>query len=166
MSVRQDWVASSDAGHIGRERFSGDAFALVQKRVIVMARKYQCIAAAAGLATLVTVPSGALAMSVKFSWVGYQPCSSSSPAFIVSDVPAGTARLAFKMVDKNVPSYPHGGGTIAYDDAREIPTGAFSYKGPCPPSGQRHTYEWTVQALDGNGKAIASTTAAAKFPPR
>jgi hypothetical protein len=44
-------VSSSDAGHIGREHFSGDAFALVQKRVIVMARKYQCIAMAAGYIT-------------------------------------------------------------------------------------------------------------------
>jgi hypothetical protein len=148
------------------EHFSGDVITCTRKTVIVMPTKRRCIAVAAGLATLAIFPSGALAMSVKFSWVGYQPCSSSSPAFTVSDVPAGTARLAFKMVDKNVPSYPHGGGTIAYDGAREIPTGAFSYKGPCPPSGQQHTYEWTVQALDGNGKAIASTTATAKFPPR
>jgi len=123
------------------------------------------IVAAAALAMLETLPASALAMSVKFSWIGYQRCSSASPAFTVSDVPPGTARLAFKMVDKNVPTYPHGGGTIAYSGT-EIPAGAFSYQGPCPPSGQQHTYEWTVQALDGNGKMIASTTAAAKFPPR
>ena len=70
------------------------------------------------------------------------------------------------LVDKNVPSYPHGGGTIAYDGGREILAGAFSFKGPCPPSGQQHAYEWTVQALDSSGRAIATTTAAAKFPPR
>jgi phosphatidylethanolamine-binding protein (PEBP) family uncharacterized protein len=132
----------------------------------VMARKLPCIAAVAGLAALVSFPSASLAMSIRFSWTGYRPCSSSSPAFNVSDVPTGTARLAFKMVDKNVPSYTHGGGTIAYDGGREIPAGAFSFKGPCPPSGQQHTYEWTVQALDSSGRAIATTTAAAKFPPR
>ena len=105
-------------------------------------------------------------MSVKFSWAGYQACSSSSPAFNVSDVPTGTARLAFKMVDQNVPSYPHGGGTVSYDGAREITAGAFSYKGPCPPSGQQHTYEWTVRALDKNGKVLGSITTTEKFPPR
>ena len=119
-------------------------FAFVQTLVNVMARKYQCVAAVAGLAALLMFPSASLAMSVKFSWMGYRPCSSSSPAFIVSDVPTGTARLAFKMVDKNVTSYSHGGGIIAYDGAPEIPAGAFSYNGPCPPSGQQHTYEWTV----------------------
>ena len=137
-----------------------------RERENVMARKLSCIAAIVGLAALVFFPPASLAMSVKFSWAGYQACSTGSPAFNLSDVPTGTARLAFKMVDKNVPSYPHGGGTIAYDGGREISAGAFSFKGPCPPSGQRHTYEWTVKALDSGGRAIATTTAAAKFPPR
>ncbi len=130
-----------------------------------MLLNYIRIVATAGLATLITFPSGALAMSVKFSWAGYQACSSSSPAFVVSDVPAATTRLAFKMIDKNVPSYPHGGGTVPYDGAREIPAGAFSYKGPCPPSGLQHTYEWTVRALDKNGKILGSAIAIAIFPP-
>jgi len=130
-----------------------------------MTRKLPCIAAVAGLAALVSLPSASLAMSVKFSWAGYQACSAGSPAFNVSDVPTGTARLAFKMVDKNVPSYPHGGGTIAYDGGREIPAGAFSFKGPCPPSGQQHTYEWTIRALDRGGKILGSASATAKFPP-
>src|SRR5208283_69851 len=131
-----------------------------------MARTYQYIVAAAGVAAIVSCPSGAFAMSVKFSWAGYQACSSSSPAFNVSDVPTGTTRLAFKMVDQNVPSYPHGGGTVSYDGAREITAGAFSYKGPCPPSGQQHTYEWTVRALNKNGKVLGSITTTEKFPPR
>ncbi len=124
------------------------------------------IVAVAGIAALGILLSDGMAMSVKFSWTGYQPCSASSPAFTVSEVPTDTARLAFKMVDKNVPTYPHGGGTIAYTGKSEIPAGAFSYKGPCPPTGQQHTYEWMVQALDRNGKAIAATTAVEKFPPR
>lgn len=131
-----------------------------------MASSTALIAATAVLATLGALPSRAIAMSVKLSWAGYRACSSSSPAFTVSDVPPGTARLSFKMVDKNVPTYQHGGGTVTYHGIREIPAGAFSYKGPCPPSGQQHTYEWTVQALDRGGSAIAATTSAAKFPPR
>jgi hypothetical protein len=31
-----------------------------------------------------------------------------------------------------------------------IGRGAFSYQGPCPPHGQ-HSYQWTVEAQDGNG---------------
>jgi phosphatidylethanolamine-binding protein (PEBP) family uncharacterized protein len=131
-----------------------------------MARTYQYILAAAGVAAILSRPSDALAMSVKFSWAGYQACSSSSPAFVVSDVPAATARLAFKLIDKNMPTYPHGGGTLSYNGGREIPAGAFSYKGPCPPSGQQHTYEWTVRALDKNGKILVSITTTTKFPPR
>lgn len=104
-------------------------------------------------------------MSLEFSWAGYQACSSRSPAFMLSDVPPATTHLAFMMIDKNVPSYPHGGGIVPYDEAREIPAGAFSYKGPCPPSGQQHTYEWTVRALDQNGKLLGSAIATAIFPP-
>jgi phosphatidylethanolamine-binding protein (PEBP) family uncharacterized protein len=118
------------------------------------------------IAALGVLPSDAMAMSVKFSWAGYRACGTRSPAFSLSDVPAETARLAFKMVDRNVPTYPHGGGTIAYGGKDEIPVGAFSYKGPCPPSGQHHTYEWTVQALDRGGKTIGAATAAEEFPPR
>jgi phosphatidylethanolamine-binding protein (PEBP) family uncharacterized protein len=114
---------------------------------------------------LAVLASDATAMSLKFSWAGYRACSSRSPAFSLSEVPAETARLAFKMKDRDVPTYPHGGGTVAYRGHDEIPPGAFSYKGPCPPSGQQHTYEWTVQALDRDGKAIGSATTTAQFPP-
>jgi hypothetical protein len=73
--------------------------------------------------------------------------------------------LVFKMVDKDVPTYPHRGGIIAFTGNSEIPAGAFSYRDPCPPKGQQQAYEWTVQALDGKGKALASTTIVEKFPP-
>ena len=124
------------------------------------------ISTAIGIAISGALPSDAFAMSVKFSWIGYQRCSSRSPAFTISDVPMDTARLSFRMVDKDVPTYHHGGGTIAYAGTSKIPAGAFSYRGPCPPPGQQHIYEWTIQALDRNGKAIASATAIERFPPR
>ena len=124
------------------------------------------ISAVTGVAALGLLSSDALAMSVKFSWKGYQSCSTRSPAFIVSEVPSGAAQLVFKMVDKDVPTYPHGGGIIAFTGNSEIPAGAFSYRGPCPPNGQQHVYEWTVRAIDGKGKALASTTVAEKFPPQ
>jgi hypothetical protein len=105
-------------------------------------------------------------MSLRFSWAGYRACSARSPAFTLSDVLPETAQLAFKMIDRDAPTYPHGGGTVAYGGKDEIPAGAFSYKGPCPPSGQQHTYEWTVRALDQNGKAIGLANAAGRFPSR
>lgn len=36
----------------------------------------------------------------------------------------------------------------------------------CAITGVADIYEWTVQALDGKGKAIASTTVVEKFPPQ
>jgi hypothetical protein len=51
-----------------------------------------------------------------------------------------------------VPNYPHGGGTVAYQDGTTmIGAGAVSAQGPCPPEGEHHDYQWTVQALDGAG---------------
>jgi phosphatidylethanolamine-binding protein (PEBP) family uncharacterized protein len=121
-------------------------------------------AAAAMLASGLSA-NGASAMALSFSWTGVSACGSNPPAFELSDVPEGTARLAFRMVDLKVPSFPHGGGTVAYQGNGTIPAGSFSYKGPCPPSGQ-HTYRWTVQALDAGGKVLATATASRPFPPR
>jgi len=108
--------------------------------------------------------SSAFAMSASFSWSGTTACSSTSPAFKVGDVPAGTKSLAFSMTDQDKPSYNHGGGKIAYAGSANIPKGAFSYTGPCPPAGQQHTYVWTIEALDASGKVLATAKARAKFP--
>jgi len=126
-----------------------------------------CLIAAASAAVLsvASSASAASAMSLSFSWAGVKACGSSPPAFSLSDVPAGTARLAFKMIDLKATSFPHGGGTIPYQGSDDIPAGSFSYKGPCPPAGQ-HPYRWTVQALDASGKALASAVATRPFPPR
>lgn len=104
------------------------------------------------------------AMGLSFSWAGVPACGSNSPAFSLSGVPKGTSKLSFNMVDLNVPSYQHGGGSVAYQGNSRIPAGRFSYKGPCPPSGQ-HTYRWTVEALDASGKVLASGSASRPFPP-
>jgi phosphatidylethanolamine-binding protein (PEBP) family uncharacterized protein len=112
-----------------------------------------------------TFPSTASAMGLSFSWSGITACGSSPPAFTLSGVPRGTSQLAFNMVDLNVPSYQHGGGSVAYQGNNRIGGGSFSYNGPCPPSGQ-HTYRWTVKALDASGKVLASAAASRPFPPR
>jgi phosphatidylethanolamine-binding protein (PEBP) family uncharacterized protein len=111
------------------------------------------------------VSSGASAMSLSFSWAGVPHCSHHSPAFTLSLVPAGTRRLAFRLVDLDFPPFPHGGGTIAYQ-GDNVAAAAFSYVGPCPPPGHRHTYRWTVRALDAAGKMLATASAARPYPPR
>lgn len=133
-------------------------------------RAYRHFAAVtAALTTIVAVDltcSVATAMSLSFSWTGVARCSSSPPAFTLSDVPSGTRQLAFNMVDLNLPSYPHGGGTVSYQGGNQVAAGSFSYQGPCPPAGQRHNYRWTVKALDAEGKTLATASAASRFPPQ
>ncbi len=104
--------------------------------------------------------------SVDFTWQGTASCfDPKSPPFALSGVPAGTKRLRFAMKDLDAPSFPHGGGTVAFSGQSDVGRGAFSYRGPCPPSGQ-HTYQWTIEAQDEAGRTLASATIARKFPPR
>ena len=108
----------------------------------------------------------ALSFGVEVSWEGTAACfDPKSPPFTLSGVPAGTKRLKFAMKDLDAPSYPHGGGTVAFTGQAQVSRGAFSYQGPCPPSGQ-HTYQWTVEAQDAAGKTLATATATKKFPTR
>jgi phosphatidylethanolamine-binding protein (PEBP) family uncharacterized protein len=125
-------------------------------------------------AALLLVASGspAQAFSIAFDWSGLQPCTSGhpntvdSPPFRISDLPAGTKSVVFKLVDVNVPSYNHGGGTVAVTQSGQLPRGAFKYKSPCPPDG-RHTYEWTATAKDGargSGKTLGVAKARKTYP--
>lgn len=105
----------------------------------------------------------ASAMSLSFNWGPTKKCfDRSSPPMKVSGVPKGTVKLKFKMVDLNVPSYPHGGGTVKYSGKNSLPYGAFRYKGPCPP--EPHTYQFTVQALDAKGKVLGTAKAKRRYP--
>jgi phosphatidylethanolamine-binding protein (PEBP) family uncharacterized protein len=110
------------------------------------------------------VPTIANALSVRFSWAGILACASISPAFDLSGVPVGTKRLSFTMTDLNVPTFHHGGSTIAYDgDA--VSRGRIRYIGPCPPRGEHHNYRWAAEALDAAGNVLAEGSAEAMFPP-
>lgn len=105
----------------------------------------------------------AMAFGLSFDWGPTKKCfDPKSPPISLSAVPKGTAKLRFKMVDRNVPDYPHGGGTVAYDGKNALPYGAFRYRGPCPPS--PHTYEISVDALDAKGTVLGSARARKRFP--
>ena len=59
------------------------------------------------------------------------------------------------MTDLDVPSYDHGGGTVAYAGERTIAPGAFTYRSPCPPSGS-HRYRWNADAREDAGRGARS----------
>lgn len=105
----------------------------------------------------------ALAMRAAFSWQDIAACQHVSPAFSVTDVPAGTQRLRFTLRDAQAPHFHHGGSSVVSSGAK-IPQGAIHYIGPCPPPGETHHYVWTIEALDAKGHALAKTSAAGDFP--
>jgi len=121
---------------------------------------------AAGL--MIPTVTWAGSLEVRFSWAATTPCSATPPAFTVTNIPKGTKYLVFKLADHDAPYFVHGGGQIPYSGSGSIPAGAFgdSYKGPCPPQGAVHTYEWTVQAMDESSKVLAEGSATARFPSK
>jgi len=102
-------------------------------------------------------------LSVAFNW-----CGGPSPSFKIGGIPSGTKALRLRMVDRQVPSYNHGGGEVpaAAGSSASIPCGALTggYNGPSPPPPQVHDYEWTVTAIDASGSALAIGSAVRKFP--
>ena len=120
--------------------------------------------------TLVLTTPAAHAFEIGFDWKGLKLCTSGNPNkvvnphFVLKDVPAGTKFIRFKLVDRDVPGYNHGGGVVAYTGQKSIAPGAFKYKSPCPPNG-RHTYEWRATAQTRkNGGRIEVAKAARKYP--
>jgi phosphatidylethanolamine-binding protein (PEBP) family uncharacterized protein len=109
---------------------------------------------------------------ISFDWGGLKLCTSgqpnivANPRFKVSGLPKGTKFIQFRLEDKNVPGYPHGGGWVEMSNDGRVPSNSFKYQSPCPPSGQ-HVYEWTAVAKDKKGfgaKKLGTAKAARKYP--
>ena len=104
--------------------------------------------------------------SFEFDWSDLKKCTTGNPntvknpIFSQKNVPNGTKFIYFKLTDKNVPSYNHGGGWVEYKGENEIVPGSFTYKSPCPPNG-KHNYEWTASTKAKKG-LFASTIVKAK----
>ncbi len=85
-------------------------------------------------------------------------------------VPKGTTKLDIRMVDLNVPSFPHGGAEIAYTGQSTLECGDVAraslgvYRGPSPPPGEIHVYEWTINALDASGKILGRSKTQLRYP--
>ena len=107
--------------------------------------------------------------ALEFDWGDIPNCTTGrpnvvlNPVFTLSNVPAETVLVRFKLRDIDAPSYNHGGGRAAYDGESTILPGAFRYKSPCPPSGQ-HRYRWTAWALNADGKVLAETSSTQWYP--
>src|SRR5262249_24337918 len=80
-------------------------------------------------------------------------------------VPADTTRLNFMMTDLNMPTFHHGGSTVAYT-GDVVSRGAGNYTGPLPPHGESHNYSWTVEAPHAAAKIFGNGTAVEMCPPR
>jgi len=106
--------------------------------------------------------------TIQFSWNNIPLCTSgrpntvANPAFRLSDVPAGTEQIEFRMVDLDAPSYNHGGATLGITGSGVVPEGTFTYRSPCPPSGS-HTYEWRATAR-GGGAVLGQARATRQYP--
>lgn len=116
------------------------------------------------LALSAAAVSQAAAFSASFRWCSKTPHSTVSPAFTLSGVPKGAVSLALSMTDHQA-SFNHGGGVVPYKDGG-VPCGAIAqgWIGPFPPNGEVHTYEFTIEALDAAGKALATAHATRRFP--
>ena len=122
----------------------------------------------AAAVAMVALSSGAVAQTkfgASMRWCG------SSPEFKLSGVPKGTASLELRMVDLDVPGYPHGGGDVAYQTGQNViecsdvsRASMGRYQGPAPPAGQVHTYQWTIKALDAKGVVLGQAVTQRKFP--
>lgn len=112
--------------------------------------------------------AAAAEFALTFNWGDIPLCTTGSPnkvgnpKFVLKDVPAGTTSIKFQLKDLDVPNYNHGGGKIDISTSGAVPSGAFTYKSPCPPNAV-HTYEWTATARNGN-KVLATAKARRKYP--
>lgn len=106
---------------------------------------------------------------IDFVWDGLELCTSGqpnivgNPSFTLANVPEGTEIISFKLVDLDVPQYPHGGGDISYVGEEKTPEGVFTYKSPCPPNGQ-HQYEWTAEAKDSQDRVLGVASMIKAYP--
>jgi phosphatidylethanolamine-binding protein (PEBP) family uncharacterized protein len=135
--------------------------------VTQLAKYVSLLGAAISLAGCVTLKDAPnlTQLDVNFDWKPANRCSAVSPEFRITGIPADTKTLKFSMVDLNVPTFMHGGGNVPYLGGTTIKEGSFTYVGPCPPAGNQHRYEFTVQALNAAGDTVLARGKAVRVFP-
>ena len=114
------------------------------------------------------IPENAVPIDVEFSWQGVAACTAVSPEIRVSNLLAGVEAFQVALTNLSVPEWNQGGGRVTNDGSGVIPAGSLTigYNGPCPPAGQRQTYEFSVMAVDAAGVIIGFGKARQQFPPK
>lgn len=109
-------------------------------------------------------------LDVAFAWNISHRCSPVSPEIRLKDIPAGTTTIRVKMTDLDQKDDDHGGGEISqsepFGSSFTMAPGALkAYKGPCPENFTTlgHEYQFSVTALDADGKPLAVGSAKAPF---
>ncbi|MEQ4617164.1 MAG: YbhB/YbcL family Raf kinase inhibitor-like protein [Corticimicrobacter sp.] len=107
-------------------------------------------------------------LDISFSWSDTAACGdTASPLFSIRNVPSGTQRLRFIMVNAMTPS-ENSSAEIDYTGRYgrvAITRGAFEYTGPCIDEGTKR-YQWTVEALDAEGNFLGGGKLVRPFPDR
>lgn len=116
----------------------------------------------------IKIPKDAAKMGVSFSWDGIAACDHQSPEIRVTDVPATAVLFKVRLKNLDVPAWNQGGGEVANDGSGILPAGALQlgFNGPCPPPGERQKYEFSVMALDDQGRIVGFGKARHRFPPK
>lgn len=115
--------------------------------------------------------SQARAFSFTFSWEGLRLCNTGypnrvfNPPFRLKNVPKGTKWIEFRLTDKNVPGFNHGGGWVRFTGNKKIGRDQFKYQSPCPPGGV-HRYEWSARAKTkkSGGKILGRAKSGLNYP--
>jgi hypothetical protein len=110
------------------------------------------------IANDVWAQAATLEVSFQFEEINRGP-KGPSPVITVKNIPPTAVRLNVKLRDLDSLSFKHGGGQIDIEPGQSevtVPQGALkrSYKGPYPPRGKTHTYQFTVEALDSDKKVV------------
>ncbi len=110
---------------------------------------------------LVLTAAPAMAFEIDWEWGEVAACSPNDPAkpeptpkISLKDVPEGTVRMRFKLVNINAPEQDHGSANFDYSGETEFEAGAYETKRPC--FVVRNQYQWQALAFDANKKVIAT----------
>ncbi len=104
-------------------------------------------------------------VGVDFHWSAADGCSPRSPALTIQSLPPGTARVAVRLTDLDMPTFSQGGEVFVPPTGQVAPGTLPNYAGPCPPAGERHSFRFVVDALDASGRVIGTGQATRRFPP-
>ncbi len=98
-------------------------------------------------------------IGIEFSFKRENMCFGPSPQITLSNLPEGVKDIRASLRDLDHPGADHGGGTVKNFTGTVLSAGALeAYQGPCPSMSEHRRFHYVlkVEALDANGKVIAT----------